>query len=92
MTTVTVLLYGALASAAGTTSIVIESTSILDVLSVLSSQYGQSFHEKLFDSNGNPRRFINIYVNGKDYRFLEKLETKLAKNDEVSLIPAVSGG
>jgi MoaD family protein len=92
MTVVTVLLYGALASAAGTTSIDLEASSISEVLKTLSSQYGQSFHDKLFDTNGNPRRFINIYVNGKDFRFLKKMETELDTDDEVSLIPAVSGG
>jgi MoaD family protein len=92
ITVVNVLLYGALSSAAGTTSIDLEASSISEVLIALSSLYGNNFHNKLFDSNGKPRRFINIYVNGKDFRFLKKLETELTTNDEVSLIPAVSGG
>jgi molybdopterin synthase sulfur carrier subunit len=92
VTAVKVILYGALASAAGTTSIDLEASSISEVLNTLSSQYGKSFHDKLFDTNGNPRRFINIYINDKDYRFLKKMETELSTNDEISLIPAVSGG
>ncbi len=92
MTSVTVSLSGALASVAGVTTIEIEAASLSEVLDGLSSRYGGAFSEKLYDANGKPRRFINIYVNGRDYRFLKKLDTELAHKDEVSLIPAVSGG
>jgi sulfur-carrier protein len=89
---VTVSLSGALASVAGVTTIQLEAESLSEVLAGLSSRYGGAFSEKLYDANGKPRRFINIYVNGRDYRFLKKLDTELANKDEVSLIPAVSGG
>ncbi len=92
MTSVTVSLSGALAAAAGVTTIEVEAASISEVLVGLSSRYGGAFSEKLYDANGKPRRFINIYVNGRDYRFLKKLDTELAHKDEVSLIPAVIGG
>lgn len=90
--TVTVLLYGNLASIAGATTIALEGGTVAQVLEALSNRYGESFKEKLYDLHGKPRRFINIYVNGRDYRFLQKTETELSPNDEVSLIPAVSGG
>lgn len=89
---VTVSLSGALAAVAGVTTIDLEAETIGDVLTELSDRYGGAFKDKLYDDNGNPRRFINIYVNGRDYRFLKKTDTELADNDEVSLIPAVSGG
>ena len=89
---VNVLLYGNLASIAGSTATIVEARSVGDALKALSKRYGADFSEKLYDTNGAPRRFINIYVNGRDYRFLNKLETELSENDEVSLIPAVSGG
>ena len=92
MTSVTVSLSGALAAAAGVTNLEIEAESLSEVLTGLSTRYGGSFSDKLYDANGKPRRFINIYVNGRDYRFLNKLDTELAHEDEVSLIPAVSGG
>jgi len=41
---------------------------------------------------GDLRRFINIYVNGEDIRFLSGLETSLKDGDEVSIVPAVAGG
>jgi len=92
MASVTVLLYGNLASVAGEASTVVEAATVSGALETLSTRYGESFREILYDQDGNPRRFINIYVNGRDFRFLEKLSTELSSNDEVSLIPAVSGG
>jgi molybdopterin synthase sulfur carrier subunit len=89
---ITVLLYGNLASVAGATTTTTEATTVSQALEALVTLYGETFHEKLYDPNGNLRRFINIYVNGRDYRFLKKLDTQLSPNDEVSLIPAVSGG
>lgn len=46
---------------------------------------------KLFD-NGKLRRFVNIYVNDEDIRYLELLETAIKDGDEVAIIPAVAGG
>ena len=48
--------------------------------------------ERLCDESGELRRFINIYVNGEDIRFLSGLETPLKDGDEVSIVPAVAGG
>ncbi len=48
--------------------------------------------ERLCDESGELRRFVNIYVNGEDVRFLEGLGTKLKENDEISIVPAVAGG
>lgn len=89
---ITVNLYGSLSLVANVSTTTVEASSITEVLEALSSQYGESFREKIYDQTGNPRRFINIYVNGKDYRYLKRIETELSSNDEVSLIPAVSGG
>lgn len=50
------------------------------------------FKERLYDENGNLRRFINIFVNGDDIRFLENEKTEIKDNSEVSIIPAISGG
>jgi molybdopterin synthase sulfur carrier subunit len=48
--------------------------------------------ERLVEESGELRRFINIYVNQEDVRFLSGLETSLKDGDEVSLVPALSGG
>jgi sulfur-carrier protein len=48
--------------------------------------------ERLVDESGALRRFVNVYVNGEDVRFLQELQTPLAEKDEVSIVPAVAGG
>lgn len=48
--------------------------------------------DRLCDETGKIRRFINIYVNEKDIRFLDNENTKLKDGDEVSIIPAIAGG
>ena len=48
--------------------------------------------ERLWDENGQIHRYINVYVNGDDIRFLQQLSTPLGAGDEVSIIPAVAGG
>ena len=48
--------------------------------------------ERLLDDTGELRRFVNIYVNGEDVRFLDGLDTALKSGDEVSIVPAVAGG
>ena len=48
--------------------------------------------ERLVDEAGNVRRFVNVYVNEEDIRFLQNSETPLKAGDEVSIIPAIAGG
>jgi len=48
--------------------------------------------ERLMDDTGQLRRFVNIYVNGDDVRFIDGLATSLKDGDEVSIVPAVAGG
>jgi MoaD family protein len=47
---------------------------------------------RLCDEEGKPRRFLNLYVNSEDIRFLQGAETSLKDGDEVSIVPAVAGG
>ena len=48
--------------------------------------------ERICDEAGNVRRFVNIYVNGDDIRFLQNLDSSLKDGDEVSIVPAIAGG
>lgn len=48
--------------------------------------------DRICDENGDVRRFINLYVNNEDIRFLDGKNTKLAESDSVSIIPAIAGG
>jgi molybdopterin synthase sulfur carrier subunit len=47
---------------------------------------------RLLDDTGELRRFVNVYVNGEDVRFLDGLGTAVKPGDEVSIVPAVAGG
>jgi molybdopterin synthase sulfur carrier subunit len=48
--------------------------------------------ERICDESGQVRRFVNIFVNGEDIRFLQNLETPVKAGDEVSVVPAIAGG
>ena len=48
--------------------------------------------DRLLDEAGNVRRFVNVYVNEEDIRFLQNQTTLLKDGDEVSIIPAIAGG
>lgn len=47
---------------------------------------------RLYDETGNLRRFVNIYVNEEDIRFLKGKDTPLKEGDEISIVPAIAGG
>ncbi len=48
--------------------------------------------ERLCDQNGNVRRFVNIFLNDEDIRFLEDKGTPVKAGDEISIVPAIAGG
>jgi molybdopterin synthase sulfur carrier subunit len=48
--------------------------------------------ERICDESGNVRRFVNIFVNGEDIRFLEEKATPVKDADEISIVPAIAGG
>ena len=48
--------------------------------------------ERLLDESGAVRRFVNVYVNEEDIRFLNNQQTPIKDGDEVSIIPAIAGG
>lgn len=62
-----------------------------DVIQDLERQY-PGLKERLVEDGGQLRRFVNIYVNQEDIRFLEGAKTVLKTGDEVSIVPAIAGG
>ena len=62
-----------------------------DVVADLERQF-PGLRERLVDEAGELRRFINIYVNQEDIRFLDNKATKLKDGDEVAIVPAIAGG
>jgi molybdopterin synthase sulfur carrier subunit len=61
------------------------------LLSDLERQF-PGIKERLCDEEGKVRRFVNLYVNGDDIRFLGNLDTAVKDGDEVSIVPAIAGG
>ena len=72
---------------------VVESSgaSVEEILADLEKKY-PGIKERICDETGQIRRFINIFVNGEDIRFKEGAKTKIAKDAEISIIPAIAGG
>ncbi len=48
--------------------------------------------ERICDESGKVRRFVNVYVNGDDIRFLQNLDTVIKEGDSISIVPAIAGG
>jgi len=65
--------------------------SVAAVVDDLERQF-PGLRERLVDEGGELRRFINIYVNEEDIRFLEGKKTVLKESDQVSIVPAIAGG
>jgi sulfur-carrier protein len=68
-----------------------DGNSIADLLEQLEVKC-PGIKARLCDDSGQPRRFLNLYVNDEDIRFLEGTATALADGDKVSIVPAVAGG
>jgi len=66
-------------------------TTIKELIEDLEKNF-PGIKERVCDETGKIRRFINIYVNEEDVRFLQQDETPLEDGDEVSIIPAIAGG
>ena len=65
--------------------------TVAAVIADLEKSY-PGIRERLCDEKGKVRRFVNIYVNEEDIRFLKGDATPLKEGDEVSIIPAIAGG
>lgn len=68
-----------------------EGATIIEVIDNLNVQF-PGIKERLADDQGNLRRFVNIYVNGEDVRFLQDKLTAVKDGDEISIVPAIAGG
>lgn len=64
---------------------------LAEMIEQLEARY-PGLKDRLCDEGGELRRFVNIYINGEDVRFLEGLATNVSAGDEVSIVPAVAGG
>ncbi len=75
----------------GKNEVEIAGNTIAEIIDNLGTAH-PGIKERLYDEEGEVRRFINIYVNEEDIRFLTGKDTPLKDGDQVSIIPAIAGG
>ncbi len=75
----------------GKKSVAAEGGNVEELLEHLDSSY-PGFMQQVKGQDGNLHRFVNIYVNDEDIRYLEKLQTPVKPGDVVSILPALAGG
>jgi molybdopterin converting factor small subunit len=79
------------AHADGASSVSAEGATVGEVFADLVAKY-PGMAGNLIDDNGGLHKFVNVYRNDDDIRYLEQLDTKVSDGDELSILPAVAGG
>ena len=77
--------------AGGAATITADGATVGDVFHTLIADH-PGLAESLIDETGQLHRFVNVYRNDDDIRYLDQLDTKLADGDVISILPAVAGG
>lgn len=72
-------------------TIEVEAGTIADLIGELERKH-PGLREQLLAEDGQLHRFVNVYVNDEDARYLEKLDTEVSEGDTVSILPSVAGG
>jgi sulfur-carrier protein len=75
----------------GAASVSASGATVGDVFADLAARY-PGLSDQLVDESGNIHKFVNVYRNDDDVRYLDQLETKVTDGDVVSILPAVAGG
>jgi molybdopterin synthase sulfur carrier subunit len=75
----------------GQREVTADGQSVRDVIADIESKY-PGFRAQVMDESGQLHRFVNIYLNDEDIRYLQGAETVLKDGDEVSILPALAGG
>ncbi len=75
----------------GQTTVAVEGSTIGEVLAQITAEY-PSIKGQLVNEDGSLHRFLNVYVNDDDVRYLGGVDAPVANDDEITLLPAVAGG
>ncbi len=78
-------------SVGGQKQVQLDGASVRELVDGLVGRY-PSLREQLLTQDGQLNRFVNVYVNGQDVRYLGGLDTPVGERDEVRLLPAMAGG
>jgi len=92
MVNITFTIPSVLNSGGGEKKIEISSDSLQDAFTKVSEIMGDDFKRRVLEGDGSPRSLINIYINGKNAKFSDGMETILKDGDDVYILPAVAGG
>jgi len=76
---------------AGESEVAVEGATVSEVLDSLESAH-PGFKERILDSDGALRRFVNVFVSDDDVRFIDGLSSVVPDGETVSIVPAVAGG
>jgi len=76
---------------AGVDEVSASGDSVRAVIADLESKH-PGISERLLDDKGELRRFVNVYLNGDDIRFLNQLNSTVKDGDDISIVPAIAGG
>jgi MoaD family protein len=79
------------AATGGASAVEASGRTIGEVLEQVYSRHGE-LRERIAGEDGSVRRFVNVYVDGEDMRFLDGLQTPVRDGSEVQVLPAVAGG
>ncbi len=72
-------------------SVDVTAQTVSEMLSQLTGQFPE-LRKQLFTDDGKLRRFVNVYVNDEDIRYLERENTAIKESDTISIVPSVAGG
>ena len=75
----------------GETTVTVEAGDLRSAIEALEGRF-PGFRERLLDEHGEPRQFVNIYLNDEDIRMGQGLGSALKESDEIAIVPAVAGG
>ena len=75
----------------GAKSVQAEGSTVAEVLEKMNADY-PGFREQITMDDGSLHRFVNIYINDEDIRFMQQLQTPVEAGDVVSILPALAGG
>jgi sulfur-carrier protein len=75
----------------GEITVAVEATDVGSAIEALDKRY-PGFKDRLLDTNGDLRQFVNVYLNDEDVRLGPGLKAKVSEKDEISIVPAVAGG
>ncbi|MDH3385758.1 MAG: ThiF family adenylyltransferase [Nitrosopumilus sp.] len=92
MATITFTIPSVLNQGAGEKKTEISADTLLDAFAKISEVLGDDFKRRVLENDGTPRSLINIYINGKNAKFSDGMDTSLNDGDDVYILPAVAGG